>query len=73
VVSTKIPWRSLSPEALKGVIEEFVSREGTEYGETEVSLEEKVQQVMWQLEKGDVMITFDDQEQTCSIVQLGDV
>ena len=73
MVSTKIPWRSLSPEALKGVIEEFVSREGTEYGETEVSLEEKVQQVMWQLEKGDVMITFDDQEQTCSIVQLGDV
>jgi len=72
-VSTKIPWRSLSPEALKGVIEEFVSREGTEYGETEVSLEEKVQQVMWQLEKGDVMITFDDQEQTCSIVQLEDV
>ena len=73
MVSTKIPWRSLSPAALKGVIEEFVSREGTEYGETEVSLEEKVQQVMWQLEKGDVMITFDDQEQTCSIVQLGDV
>ena len=73
MVSTKIPWRSLSPAALKGVIEEFVSREGTEYGETEVSLEEKVQQVMWQLEKGDVMITFDDQEQTCSIVQLGDL
>ena len=73
MVSTKIPWRSLSPAALKGVIEEFVSREGTEYGETEVSLEEKVQQVIWQLEKGDVMITFDDQEQTCSIVQLGDV
>ena len=72
-MSTKIPWRSLSPEALKGVIEEFVSREGTEYGETEVSLEEKVQQVMWQLEKGDVMITFDDQQQTCSIVQLEDV
>ena len=72
-MSTKIPWRSLSPAALKGVIEEFVSREGTEYGEPEVSLEEKVQQVMWQLEKGDVMITFDDQEQTCSIVQLGDL
>lgn len=73
MVTTKIPWRSLSPAALKGVIEEFVSREGTEYGQSEVSLEKKVQQVMWQLEKGDVMITFDDQEQTCSIVQLGDV
>ena len=72
-MTTKIPWRSLSPAALKGVIEEFVSREGTEYGQSEVSLEKKVQQVMWQLEKGDVMITFDDQEQTCSIVQLGDV
>ena len=73
MASTKIPWRSLSPAALEGVIEEFVSREGTEYGEAEVSLEKKVQQVMWQLEKGDAMITFDDQDQTCSIVQLGEV
>ena len=67
--SIKIPWRSLSPSALKGVVEEYVSREGTEYGIEEVSLEEKVREVIKQLEIGDVVITFNDQNQTCSIVQ----
>jgi uncharacterized protein YheU (UPF0270 family) len=33
-----IPVNKLSPEALQGVIEEFISRDGTDYGEMEVSL-----------------------------------
>ena len=68
VASIQIPWQSLSPAALNGVIEEFVSREGTEYGAQEVSLETKCRQVMRQLEKGDVIITFNDEAQSCSIV-----
>ena len=67
VVSIQIPWQTLSPAALNGVIEEFVSREGTEYGAEEVSLETKCRQVMRQLEKGDVIITFNDETQSCSI------
>ena len=69
MASIEIPWRSLSPDGLTGVIEEFVSREGTEYGLEDFGLEEKVRQVMCQLERGDVVITFDDKEQTCSIVR----
>ncbi len=73
MASIEIPWRSLSPDGLNGVIEEFVSREGTEYGSQEISLETKVRQVMCQLERGDVVITFDDKEETCSIVQSRNV
>ena len=68
MASIQILWQSLSPAALNGVIEEFVSREGTEYGAQEVSLETKYRQVMRQLEKGDVIITFNDEDQSCSIV-----
>ena len=50
-----------------GIIEEFVTREGTEYGSSDVSLDKKCQQVKSQIIAGEVMITFDDDLQTCSI------
>ncbi len=37
-----IPHRELSPEALQGLIEEFVTRDGTDYGESEAALATKV-------------------------------
>ncbi len=43
--AVKIPYDQLSPEALKGVIEEFVTRNGTDYGEAEIPLETKIAQV----------------------------
>ena len=54
-----IPHRELSPEALRGVLESFVLREGTDYGDREVSLEQKVAQVLRQLERGEAQIIFD--------------
>lgn len=68
--SMTIPWQSLSPEALDGVIEEFVTREGTEYGTSEVSLADKCRQVRRQLENGEAVITFDDETHTCSIAPV---
>jgi uncharacterized protein len=40
-----IPHRLLSPDALRGVIEAFVTREGTDYGAQEVPLATKVFQM----------------------------
>jgi uncharacterized protein YheU (UPF0270 family) len=54
-----IPHRMLSPDALRGVIEAFVTREGTDYGVQEVSLETKVLQVQQQLEAGTAVIVYD--------------
>lgn len=63
-----IPYRELSPEALRGVIESFVLREGTEYGEREVQLEQKVAQVMRQLERGEAQILFDPESESIDII-----
>jgi hypothetical protein len=63
----KIPWDELSEDALMGIIEEFVTREGTEYGDSEISLEMKCQQVRQQLRDDEAFITFDEELQTCSI------
>ncbi len=55
----EVPPEALSEEALQRVIEEFVSREGTEYGGHEVSLHDKVATVHRQLHRGDAVIRFD--------------
>jgi len=63
-----IPHTELSAEALRGVIESFVLREGTEYGEREFTLEEKLLHVMHQLERGEAQIMFDPQSQSVDVV-----
>ena len=71
-----IPWQDLSEAALQGVIEDYVTREGTEYGDQAVSLMAKVAQVQAQLRSGTVVIVFDGESSTCSIVskqQLAEV
>ena len=66
----EIPYTELSGDALRGVIEEFVSREGTEYGEREYTLEDKIKRVVRQLESGEVKLFFDEQSQTCNLVRI---
>ncbi len=54
-----IPYEQLSPEALSGVIESFINREGTDYGDIEWSLADKVAQIKRQLANGEVVLVFD--------------
>jgi uncharacterized protein YheU (UPF0270 family) len=68
-----IPHHELSPEALQGVIDEFVTREGTDYGHAEPNLEAKRAQVRRQLESGDVVIVFDVEDETCNLVRRHDL
>ncbi len=63
-----VPHRELPPETLRAVVESFVLREGTEYGERDVALEVKVEQVMLQLERGEVKILFDPASESVDIV-----
>jgi uncharacterized protein len=58
----------LSPDALRGVVEAFVLREGTEYGAREYTLDEKLTHVMLQLERGEAQIVFDPNSQSVDIV-----
>jgi uncharacterized protein len=58
----------LEPDTLRAVIESFVLREGTDYGEHETSLEAKVAQVLLQLRRGEAHITFDPATESINVV-----
>ena len=58
----------LAPETLRAVIESFVLREGTDYGEHETPLEDKVAQVLIQLQRGEAHITFDPATDSVNVV-----
>lgn len=64
----KIPHQQLSPDTVHSLVEEFVTRNGTDYGEYEVSLAQKIQQVIRQLENEEAVIVFDPVTETCSIM-----
>jgi uncharacterized protein YheU (UPF0270 family) len=64
----QIPPELLSPEALRGVLEDFVLREGTDYGLRDWSLDEKVAQVALQLQRGEVSLMFDPETQSVTLV-----
>lgn len=63
----KIPTDRLSPEALQGVIEEFISRDGTDYGDREVSWDTMFHRVKHKLETGLAVLLFDDETETTNI------
>lgn len=64
----EIPWTALSPTALTGLVEAFVLQEGTDYGHSEYSLEEKVASVRAQLSSGRAYISFDPDTETAVII-----
>jgi len=63
-----IPHQQLSADVLYSLIEEFVLREGTDYGIEEVSIEQKVQEVQQQLEQGIVVIQYSEEYESVNIV-----
>jgi uncharacterized protein YheU (UPF0270 family) len=64
----EVPYGELSAELLNAVIESFVLREGTDYGEREFSLEDKVARVIGQLQRGEARILFDPESESVTIV-----
>jgi uncharacterized protein YheU (UPF0270 family) len=62
-----IPHHMLSPEALRGVIEAFVTREGTDYGVQDVPLATKVLQVRQQLDARTAVLVYDEDTESCTI------
>ena len=65
---TSILYSQLSQEALDGVIEDFINREGTDYGLQEYTLEQKRQQVLAKIKAGAAVIVFDHDSQSVSIL-----
>lgn len=67
-----IPVNKLSSTALKGVIEEFITRSGTDYGTVEATLDVKFRQVKNQLKNGTAVLVFDDETETTNIFLAAD-
>jgi uncharacterized protein len=67
-----IPYQDLNPETLEALIEAFVLREGTDYGDSELSLAEKVALVMTQIQRGTVLICYSEQEESVDLLNERD-
>lgn len=68
-----VPPTDVSGEALRGLVEEFVSRDGTDYGDRERTLEEKVDRVKQKLASGEVCIVFDRDDERVNLVCATDL
>jgi len=64
----QVPYTELSAELLRAVVESFVLREGTDYGQRELSLEEKVARMIGQLKRGEASIVFDPDTDSVTIL-----
>ena len=62
-----VPYTELAPDLLHAVVESYVLREGTDYGEKELSLEDKVARVISQLKRGEAKILFDPESESVTI------
>lgn len=65
-----IPWQELDPDTLNNLLEHFVLQEGTEYGEQDVSLADKVDDVRKQLQQGSAVIVYSELHESINIVPL---
>lgn len=64
----EIPYEKLEPDTLRRVIEEIVSREGTDYGEHVYTLAEKVDQALSMLRIRKAALVFDQATETVNLV-----
>ncbi|AJJ70745.1 YheU family protein [Yersinia pseudotuberculosis] len=66
-----IPWQQVDSETLDNLLEAFVLREGTDYGEHERSLTEKVADVRRQLVSGEAVLVWSELHETINIMPRG--
>ncbi len=65
-----VPYSELQPATLRALVEEFITRDGTDYGPREAGFETKVDQVMRQIQSGRIKIVFDAKTQSCDIREV---
>ena len=68
----EVPWQKLSEESLLGLVEEFITRDGTDYGLRELSLEEKSDEAMDRIKNNTILIIFDETTESCQLINAED-
>lgn len=69
----EVPYEQIQLETLRGLVEEFITRDGTFYGKKEMSMEQKIDMVMGQLKSGEATISWYRYVQTSNIVLNKDI
>ena len=64
-----IPYKELSADALQALIEDFVTRDGTDYGPDEMSMQDKAAHLRALPQSGDMLITYNEDTETCGLVR----
>jgi len=67
-----IPFEKLDAAVLRSIVEDFITRDGTDYGEIEHSLAQKVDSLLLQIKRSEVFVTFDEASESVSLVTAGD-
>lgn len=67
-----IPPNTIESETLERIVEEFITRDGTDYGEFELSLAQKVEALLEQILAGEVVIVFDEASESVNLMNRRD-
>jgi len=64
----EIPLERITPDTLRNMLEEFVTREWSELADAEHTLDQKIEQVLRQLRDKRARIVFDSTSETWNII-----
>ena len=67
-MDTLIPYDSLSPDTLEQILDDIVSRDGTDYGDYDLSVAQKREQALGYLKSGEAFLLFDTESETIKMV-----
>lgn len=67
-MSIVVPYDQLQSQTLDLLIEEFVTRDGAVHGQADDPLPARIESVRRQLKSGQVLLVFDEDEETCTIL-----
>ena len=68
----RVPIERLDGDTLNALLEEFASRDGTDYGASETPLDERVSQLRRQLDAGDIQLLLELTEERWDLVSRQD-
>jgi uncharacterized protein len=68
-----IPWQDLAPDTLNNIIESFILREGTDYGDVEASLAQKVDEILLLLRINEVVLVWSELHESLTIMRRADI
>ena len=63
-----VPYQQLNKITLNNLIEQYILREGTDYGEIEFSLQQKTQQILRQVKNSEIHIVYSELTESVTLI-----